>query len=113
MKFSRILRLQDKEGTCMSNFQVEMLDVEEAAEVANLTVPHLRELLRQGKVKGIKTGRKWRISKEELNNYLGIKTDTKSFEREMYIKELESENKELKLKLTVAKSSIENLLSVM
>ncbi|MBS5927205.1 MAG: helix-turn-helix domain-containing protein [Clostridium sp.] len=97
----------------MSNFQVEMLDVEEAAEVANLTVPHLRELLRQGKVKGIKTGRKWRISKEELNNYLGIKTDTKSFEREMYIKELESENKELKLKLTVAKSSIENLLSVM
>ena len=97
----------------MSNFQVEMLDVEEAAEVANLTVPNLRELLRQGKVKGIKTGRKWRISKEELNNYLGIKTDTKSFEREMYIKELESENKELKLKLTVAKSSIENLLSVM
>lgn len=97
----------------MSNFQVEMLDVEEAAEVANLTVPHLRELLRQGKVKGIKTGRKWRISKEELNNYLGIKTDAKSFEREMYIKELESENKELKLKLTVAKSSIENLLSVM
>ena len=97
----------------MSNFQVEMLDVEEAAEVANLTVPHLRELLRQGKVKGIKTGRKWRISKEELNNYIGIKTDTKSFEREMYIKELESENKELKLKLTVAKSSIENLLSVM
>ena len=67
----------------MSNFQVEMLDVEEAAEVANLTVPHLRELLRQGKVKGIKTGRKWRISKEELNNYLGIKTDTKSFESVM------------------------------
>lgn len=97
----------------MPNFQVEMLDVEEAAEVANLTVPHLRELLRQGKVKGIKTGRKWRISKEELNNYLGIKTDTKTFEREMYIKELESENKELKLKLAVAKNSIENLLSVM
>lgn len=97
----------------MSKFQVEMLDVEAAAEVANLTVPHLRELLRQGKIKGVKTGKKWRISKDELNNYLGIKTDIRSFEREIYIKSLESENKELKLKLDIAKNSIKNLLSVM
>lgn len=96
----------------MSDFQTEMLDVEEAASIANLTVDHLRELLRQGRLKGIKTGRKWRISKEELNNYLGIKTDIKSFEKDLYIKELESENRELKLKLNIAKSNIENLLNV-
>ncbi len=94
------------------NVQSEMLDVESAAKIANLTQDHLRDLLRLGRVKGIKTGRQWKIAREDLNNYLGIKTDIKSFEREIYIKELENENKELKLKLDLAKNNISNLLNM-
>lgn len=97
----------------MSKFKTEMLNVEEASKISSLTTDHIRDLLRQGKLKGIKSGKEWRIAREDLNNYLGIKTDIKSFERELYIKELESENRELKLKLNMARNNIENLLNVM
>lgn len=90
-----------------------MLNVEEASKISSLTTDHIRDLLRQDKLKGIKSGKEWRIAREDLNNYLGIKTDIKSFERELYIKELESENRELKLKLNMARNNIENLLNVM
>lgn len=97
----------------IKNFEVEMLGVEEAAKIANLTEDHLRELLRLGKIKATKAGRMWRISKDDLNDYLGIKSDAKSFEREIYIKELESENKSLKLKLKLIESNLTNMVGIM
>lgn len=97
----------------MKNFEVEMLGVEEAAKIANLTEDHLRELLRLGKIKATKTGRLWRISKDDLNDYLGIKSDFKSFQREIYIKELESEVKSLRLKLKLVESNLTNIFGIM
>ena len=84
-------------------------------QILRINGKKVRQLVIQQGVeyKGIKSGKEWRIAREDLNNYLGIKTDIKSFERELYIKELESENRELKLKLNIARNNIENLLNVM
>lgn len=90
----------------------EMLNVKEASEIANVTIGHFRELIRLKKINAIKVGKEWRVSREELNNYLGVKTDIKSFERELYIKELEAENMQLKLKLNLAQTNISNILSL-
>lgn len=95
------------------NIQAEMLDVEEAAKLANLTIDHLRDLLRQGKIKATKTGRQWRIAKSDLNEYLGIKTDIKSFEREIYIKELESKVKHYEFIINSCRGNLNNLNSVL
>ena len=48
----------------------EMLTLKEACKKAKLTIPHIRQLLREEKIKGIKIGKDWRISTFELNKYL-------------------------------------------
>ena len=50
----------------------EMLSVDEFARKANITVTYARQLLREGKVRGVKIGKEWRISREEVDVYLGI-----------------------------------------
>ena len=70
----------------------EMLSVDEFARKANITVTYARQLLREGKVRGVKIGKEWRISREEVDVYLGITTDIKSVEQELYIRELENKD---------------------
>jgi len=44
--------------------------VKEAAEILKYNEEWLRELIRQGKVKASKVGRKWIIKEEEINRLL-------------------------------------------
>jgi len=86
-----------------------MLNIEEASVMANLTKSHLRQLLREGKIKGIKAGKEWRIAREELNRYLGIKTDMQSLEKDIYIKELEGKVKYYQFVLNTVKGNVSNI----
>lgn len=86
-----------------------MLDIEEASVKANLTKSHLRQLLREGKIKGIKSGKEWRIAREELNKYLGIKTDIQSLEKDIYIKELEGKVRYYQFVLDTVKGNLSNI----
>ena len=95
------------------SIQAEMLDVEEAAKIANLTINHVRDLLRQGRIKATKAGRQWRIAKTDLDDFLGIKTDLKSFKREIYIKELESKVKHYEFVFNTLKSNLSNIETVL
>ena len=44
--------------------------IKEAAEILKYNEEWLRELIRQGKVKASKVGRKWIIKEEEINRLL-------------------------------------------
>ena len=89
----------------MVNNQAEVYSVEEFAEKAKITTAHARQLLREGKLKGIKVGKSWKISKVEVNNYLGIQTDVGAMEREILISELQN-------KLVLKETQLENLKSI-
>jgi len=47
-----------------------LLTPDEAAEVVKVKAKTIREWLKSGKLKGIKTGRLWRIKESELRAFL-------------------------------------------
>ena len=48
----------------------EILRVAEAARITGFSTQHMRLLIRQGELAGIKIGRDWIISKESLSSFL-------------------------------------------
>lgn len=93
----------------MKDLKKEMISVEEFSDMANITLAHTRQLLREGKVMGVKVGKEWRISKDVANSYLGISTDIKVVEKEMYIKELESKLRNYEMQITTFKNIVDTL----
>lgn len=71
----------------------EVITVEEFSNMANLTLAHTRQLLREGKLKGVKVGKTWKITRDDAYSYLGIKTDLKKMELHVYVRELEEKIK--------------------
>ena len=93
----------------MNNVKTTVLSVEEFALEANITLAHTRQLLREGKLKGTKIGKEWRITREDAHNYLGIKTDIQSIEKQMYIKELEAKIQSYELQISTFKNIVGTL----
>ena len=52
----------------------EIITVEEFSSMANLTLAHTRQLLREGKLNGKKVGKEWKITREDENYELQIST---------------------------------------
>lgn len=87
----------------------EMITVEQLAEKANISLAHTRQLLREGKICGVKIGKEWRVTVNEANKYLGIKTDMQSVEKHMYIKELEAKIQNYELQISTFKNIVGTL----
>lgn len=87
----------------------EMLTVEEFSNMANISLAHTRQLLREKKINGVKVGKEWRVSKEDANNYLGILTDVKMVEKEIYIKDLESKLKNYEMQINTFRNIVGTL----
>ena len=89
-----------------------ILSIKEVAETAKLTEQHVRQLLREGKIKGTKVGKEWRVSKEDLNRYLGIEDNAQSMEKDLYIKELEGRIKTYEVQMTTLKNLVNTLNNI-
>lgn len=88
-------------------------NVKELAKMSKRTKENICDLLRAGVIKGTKYGKEWRISEEEAYKFLGLKTDLKSMEQELKIRELEGEVRALKAKLDsfkVLATTLNNLI---
>lgn len=48
----------------------QLLKAKEAANVLRVSLPTLYKLIKQGKLKGRKVGKEWRISQYNLNKFL-------------------------------------------
>lgn len=87
----------------------DMICIKEVSTKAQLTEPHIRQLLREGKIQGRKIGKEWRVSREELNRYLGIKTDMQSLEKDLYIKDLEGKIRNYEMQMDTFKNLVNTL----
>ena len=48
----------------------KLISVTEASQISGLTTGHLRKLLREGQIEGIKIGRNWLTTEEAVQDYL-------------------------------------------
>ena len=88
----------------------EWYSVEEASKMLGVSKQTVREKLSIKEIKGNKVGREWRIPKKEIDLVLGI--ESRDDEKENYIKELERENKYLRLQNETFKSIAGSLIKV-
>ena len=47
-----------------------LISVTEASKLSGLTTGHLRKLLREGQIEGVKIGRNWLTTEEAIQQYL-------------------------------------------
>ncbi|MGL5262600.1 MAG: helix-turn-helix domain-containing protein [Bacteroides sp.] len=52
----------------MENFK--LLNTEQVAEILNFTVPYIRKLSREGKIKSIKIGKEIRFTEQDIREYI-------------------------------------------
>lgn len=100
-----------KNGVIRLNEKI-WLSAEEAASKLGLSVGHVRELCVIGlkdKENGIvaqKVGKSWRILPNEINRKLGRAKDDESYQKDLYIKELENKVKAYEMKISTLKSLV-------
>ena len=83
-----------------------MLTIKETAERLRFTEAHVRKLLREKKIKGKKAGRMWLVPLDEVNKFLGIESDAKTKEKDVYIKDLENKVESYEAKFTLFESLV-------
>ncbi|WP_297420555.1 helix-turn-helix domain-containing protein [Clostridium sp.] len=85
-----------------------ILKLKEISEKYDIPINRLTSLIRQGKLKAVKSGKEYVVTLTEIHRYLGIETTSESLERELYIKELESKIKNYEILM----ESIKNCVSM-
>ena len=83
-----------------------IMNLKEISEKYDIPVNRLTSLIRQGKLKAVKSGKEYIVTLNEIHKYLGIETSSESLERELYIKELESKIKNYEIQLMTIKNCI-------
>lgn len=52
--------------------KVKMYKIQEVAEILAVQQETVRELLKKGKIEGMKLGTHWRVAEDELKRFLGL-----------------------------------------
>lgn len=86
-----------------------ILKLKDISEKYDIPVNRLTSLIRQGKLKAVKSGKEYVVTLTEIHRYLGIETTSESLEREVYIKELEGKIKSYEILM----DSIRNCVNMM
>jgi excisionase family DNA binding protein len=61
---------QNSSGGSLENLTSNLISVTEASRRSGLTTGHLRKLLREGQIEGVKIGRNWLTTEEAVQAYL-------------------------------------------
>lgn len=83
-----------------------ILKLKEISEKYDIPVNRLTSLIRQGRLKAVKSGKEYVVTLTEIHRYLGIETTSESLEKELYIRELESRIKNYEIQLMAIKNCI-------
>lgn len=86
--------------------------VAEVSEIINKPAATVRNEIRSGKIKAIKSGIEYLIEKKEVDRYLGITTDDESLKKDLEIVELRGKIKSLETQIQAFKSVASSLNSI-
>lgn len=83
-----------------------ILKLKDISEKYDIPVNRLTSLIRQGRLKAVKSGKEYIVTLNEIHRYLGIETTSEGLEKELYIKELENKIKNYEIQLIAIKNCI-------
>ncbi|AJH02171.1 excisionase [Clostridium beijerinckii] len=86
--------------------------VTEVAEIINKPPATVRNEIRKGKLKAIKSGTEYLIEKSEVDRYLGITANDESLKKDLEIAELKGKIRTLETKIQAFKSVASSLNNI-
>ncbi|MFW2490948.1 helix-turn-helix domain-containing protein [Clostridium chromiireducens] len=86
--------------------------VTEVAEIISKPPATVRNEIRKGKLKAIKSGTEYLIEKSEVDRYLGITTNDESLKKDLEIAELKGKVKSLETQIQAFKSVASSLNNI-
>ncbi len=87
----------------------ELLKTDEVAAELGKPRTFITNQIRQGKLRAVKTGKEYLVSREDLNSYLGIATNEEGYKKDLYIKELEGKIKTYEMQFNTVKGLVGTL----
>lgn len=86
--------------------------VKEVAELTNKPASTIRNEIRLGKLKAIKSGTEYLIEKSEVDRYLGIETNDEVLKKDLEIERLKGRVKSLETQIQAFKSVASSLNNI-
>lgn len=92
--------------------KTELLSTIEVAAELKKSRQFVQGEIRKKKLRAVKVGREFKVSRKDLNLYMGVDNSTEQLKQEIYIKELEAKVKHLEFVLNAVRSNLQNLSDV-
>jgi excisionase family DNA binding protein len=92
---------------------VELLTTDQVAQIIDNTRQYVQAEIRKGSLKAKRYGKYYKVTREDLNAYMGISNNKEEFERDLYIAKLEAKVKHYEFIINTFKGSINNLEQVL
>lgn len=93
--------------------KTDLLGTDEVAAELKKSRQFVQGEIRKKKLKAVKVGREFKVSRKDLNLYMGVDNSLEQLKQEIYnIKELEAKVKHLEFVLNAVRSNLQNLSDV-
>lgn len=92
--------------------KTDLLGTDEVAAELKKSRQFVQGEIRKKKLKAVKVGREFKVSRKDLNLYMGVDNSLEQLKQEIYIKELEAKVKHLEFVLNAVRSNLHNLSDV-
>ena len=92
--------------------KTDLLGTDEVAAELKKSRQFIQGEIRKKKLKAVKVGREFKVSRKDLNLYMGVDNSLEQLKQEIYIKELEAKVKHLEFVLNAVRSNLQNLSDV-
>ena len=92
--------------------KTDLLGTDEVAAELNKSRQFVQGEIRKKRLKAVKVGREFKVSRKDLKLYMGFDNSTLELKQEIYIKELEAKVKHLEFVLNAVRSNLQNLSDV-
>lgn len=94
---------------------IELLKTDEVAKELGKKREFVTSEIRKGKIKAVKSGGEYLISRRDLNTYLGIESEDELLRKDLIIKELQAKIQSYEVKFNAFKgmlSTMKNMVEV-
>lgn len=92
--------------------KTDLLGTDEVAAELKKSRQFVQGEIRKKKLKAVKVGREFKVSRKDLNLYMGVDNSLEQLKQEIYIKELEAKVKHLEFVLNAVRSNLQSLSDV-
>lgn len=91
---------------------VELLTTDQVAEIISNNRQYVQSEIRKGTLKAKRYGKSYKVTREDLNKYMGLSNDKEEFEKDLYISKLEAQVRHYEFIISTIKGNLSNMENV-